>query len=81
MIDETEKLEFKSIATNEIYKEVIAFANTDGGILLIGIGDDGKASELLNVKRSRASSIVRIMIQKGLLKITGRGKNKKITLW
>ena len=49
MIYETEKLEFKSIATNEIYKEVIAFANTEGGILLIGINDDGEPSELLDV--------------------------------
>jgi len=49
MIYETEKLEFKRVATNEIYKEVIAFANTDGGILLIGINDDGEVSELLDV--------------------------------
>ena len=38
---ETEKLELKRIATNDIYKEIIAFANTDGGTLLIGIEDDG----------------------------------------
>jgi len=49
MIYETEKLEFKRVATNEIYKEVIAFANTDGGILLIGINDDGEVSELMDV--------------------------------
>ena len=49
MIYETEKLEFKSVATNDIYKEIIAFANTDGGILLIGINDDGTTSELLDV--------------------------------
>jgi len=49
MINETEKLEFKSIATSQIYKEVIAFANTEGGTLLIGINDDGEPNELLNV--------------------------------
>jgi len=49
MIYETEKLEFKSIATNAIYKEVIAFANTDGGILLIGVSDDGEPEQLVDV--------------------------------
>ena len=30
---ETENIEFKAQITNEIYKEVIAFANTDGGTI------------------------------------------------
>jgi len=36
-------LEFKRKASNpeKIAREMIAFANTDGGILLVGIGDDG----------------------------------------
>lgn len=38
---ETENIEFKSEITNDIYKEVIAFANTDGGIIYIGIDDNG----------------------------------------
>jgi ATP-dependent DNA helicase RecG len=46
---ETEKLEFKAIAHDDIYKEVIAFANTDGGTLLIGINKAGKATPLLDV--------------------------------
>ncbi|MCL1991085.1 MAG: putative DNA binding domain-containing protein [Defluviitaleaceae bacterium] len=49
MLVETEKLEFKEIATNEIYKEIIAFANTDGGRLLIGINDRGELTPLVNV--------------------------------
>jgi len=49
MFHETEKLEFKSIATDDIYKEVIAFANTDGGTLLIGINKAGEAAPLLDV--------------------------------
>ena len=40
---ETENIEFKSGFTEDIYKEVIAFANTDGGILYIGIDNDGNA--------------------------------------
>ncbi|MBP1566109.1 MAG: putative DNA binding domain-containing protein [Oscillospiraceae bacterium] len=38
---ETENIEFKSDITNDIYKKVIAFANTDGGIIYIGVDDNG----------------------------------------
>jgi len=47
MTIETELLELKSIATNDIYKEVIAFANTDGGIILIGF--DGELKKLPDI--------------------------------
>lgn len=40
---ETENIEFKSQFTDEIYKEVIAFANTDGGVIYIGIDNNGNA--------------------------------------
>ena len=46
---ETENIEFKSGFTEEIYKEVIAFANTDGGIVYVGIDNDGNAVGLTNV--------------------------------
>lgn len=46
---ETENIEFKSGFTEEIYKEVIAFANTDGGVLYIGIDNDGNVVGLKNV--------------------------------
>lgn len=48
---ETEITEFKSQFTEEIYKEVIAFANTDGGVVYIGIDDDGNAIGLENVDK------------------------------
>ncbi|MFQ6817783.1 MAG: RNA-binding domain-containing protein [Blautia sp.] len=38
---ESEHIEYKSQIVNDIYKEVIAFANTDGGVLYIGIDDKG----------------------------------------
>lgn len=38
---ESERIEYKSQITADIYKEVIAFANTDGGIIYIGIDDSG----------------------------------------
>ena len=46
---ETENIEFKSGFTEEIYKEVIAFANTDGGVLYIGIDNDGNAVGLSKI--------------------------------
>ena len=49
MIFETENLEFKSRITDDLYKEVIAFANTDGGIIYIGIDNDGNVVGLDNV--------------------------------
>ena len=38
---ESEILEFKSEIVNDICKEIVAFANTRGGELLIGVADDG----------------------------------------
>ena len=43
MTFETENIEFKLQFTDEIYKEVIAFANTDGGVVYIGIDNAGNA--------------------------------------
>ncbi|NLC14573.1 MAG: AAA family ATPase [Chloroflexi bacterium] len=38
---ETSRLELKRAFTEEIKKELVAFANTDGGELIIGLADDG----------------------------------------
>lgn len=46
---ETENIEFKVQVTDEIYKEVIAFANTDGGTIYIGIDDNGNAVGIDNI--------------------------------
>ena len=43
MTFETENIEFKSQFTDELYKEVIAFANTAGGVIYIGIDNNGNA--------------------------------------
>lgn len=48
---ETETIEFKSQFTEEIYKEVIAFANTDGGIIYVGIDNNGTAVGLTDVDK------------------------------
>lgn len=41
MTFETENIEFKSQFTEDLYKEVIAFANTNGGVIYIGIDNKG----------------------------------------
>ena len=38
---ETESIELKAIAQESIKKEIIAFANCDGGTVYIGVADDG----------------------------------------
>ena len=48
---ETENIEFKSGFTEEIYKEVIAFANTYGGIMCVEIENDGNAVGLTDVDK------------------------------
>ncbi len=39
---ENEKIEFKKDYTNEIGKEIVAFANAEGGIILVGVNDNGE---------------------------------------
>ena len=46
---ETENIEFKLQVTDEIYKEVIAFANTDGGTIYVGINDNGDVVGIDNI--------------------------------
>lgn len=48
---ETETIEFKSQFTEEIYKEVIAFANTEGGIVYVGIDNEGNVVGLTDVDK------------------------------
>lgn len=49
MTFETENFEFKSQITEELYKAVIAFANTDGGIVYVGVDDSGNVVGLDNI--------------------------------
>ena len=41
--------EFKELYVSDIKKTVVAFANTEGGILYIGINDAGEVVGLQNV--------------------------------
>lgn len=46
---ENESIEYKSQMTDDIYKEVIAFANTDGGTIYIGVDDEGNWTGIQDV--------------------------------
>ena len=46
---ESEKREYKEQFTEDVYKTVIAFANTGGGVLYLGINDQGFAVGLENI--------------------------------
>ncbi|MDR0469491.1 MAG: putative DNA binding domain-containing protein [Peptococcaceae bacterium] len=49
MANETEMLEYKEIATDDINKSVIAFANTDGGVILLGVDKSGQEAPLADI--------------------------------
>lgn len=49
MLYESENIEFKSEAIPAICKSVIAFANTNGGKLYVGISDDGTINKLVDI--------------------------------
>jgi len=46
---ETERLEFKEIVTDDINKEVVAFANTQGGVVLVDVNKIGLLSPLVDI--------------------------------
>mgnify|MGYP002509472919 CR=1 FL=1 len=46
---ETDVIEFKTTFVNDLNKEVIAFANTNGGEIYIGLDDNGKPCGLKNI--------------------------------
>lgn len=49
MFLESENVEFKLQMVDDIYKEVIAFANTNGGVIYVGIDDNGNVIGLDDV--------------------------------
>ena len=46
---ENENIEFKETFIPEIYKEVIAFANTNGGTIFVGVDDNGNSIGLNDI--------------------------------
>ena len=51
---EDSTIEFKEIFTKDLISELVAFANTKGGLLLIGINDDG---DIVGVKTDEISEL------------------------
>lgn len=49
MLYESERIEYKSQLMDDIYKEVITFANTDGGVIYIGIDNKGNLVGVDNI--------------------------------
>ncbi len=46
---ESERIEYKSQMVEDLYREVIAFANSDGGVIYIGIDNQGNLAGIDNV--------------------------------
>ena len=65
MIYESENVEYKSQMLEDLYKEVIAFANTDGGVIYIGIDDQGNLTGIDDVDETytRLTNGIRDAIQ------------------
>lgn len=65
MQQESERVEYKQQLMDDIYKEVIAFANTEGGIIYIGIDDQGNITGIDNIDETytRLTNGVRDAIQ------------------
>ncbi len=49
---ESNRIEFKAKITDQLVREIVAFLNTDGGKIYIGISDDGKVIGTKNIDES-----------------------------
>jgi len=78
---ESNNIEFKREYTADLKKEVIAFANTSGGVIYVGRDNKDNdfvtneiVQELLSVKQTRAYTIIREMVNEGFIIKRGSGK-------
>lgn len=79
---ETEIVELKSIVMDDIKKEIIAFANCDGGTVYVGVADDGKvlgvenadecALQISNMVRDAVKPDVTMFIHYEMLECDGK---------
>lgn len=79
---ETEIVELKSIVMDDIKKEIIAFANCDGGTVYVGVADDGKvlgvenadecALQIFNMVRDAVKPDVTMFIHYETLECDGK---------
>src|SRR4030042_513999 len=78
---ESVEREFKSdrrqISDNAIYEEVVALANTDGGLLLIGVDDDGPGT---GAKQRTGSTPDPIKLQAAIFNNTVPSINTRVSV-
>lgn len=69
---ESSRLELKKIINNDFKKEIIAFANTDGGEIYVGVAKDGTVVGVENSERDmeRISSMIHDGIHPDLIPFT-----------
>ena len=61
---ETEKIELKRKYTDAIEKEIVAFLNTEGGVLYIGVEDDGTVVGVEKVRRNISNWVLNTWMEK-----------------
>jgi ATP-dependent DNA helicase RecG len=78
---ESQTLEYKQSWRNDCLKAVSAFANSDGGVLIVGLDDKGKPSGLKNFKKLLEDIPNTIRNKLGIIpSIKPNKKNKKDTI-
>ena len=48
--EESDRIELKSIINDDLKKEIVAFLNTHGGTIYVGVNDDGSLNPTLDKK-------------------------------
>lgn len=76
-LDREFKSDIRQISDQEIYEEVVALANTAGGVLLIGVGDDGAVT---GAKPRHGSTTDPIKLRAAIFNRTVPNVNTRITL-
>ncbi len=74
---ESQTVEYKQNWRDDCLKAVSAFANSDGGNLIIGLDDNGKPSGLKNVKRQLEDIPNTIRNKLGIIPSVERNKKNK----
>jgi ATP-dependent DNA helicase RecG len=71
------KSDIRQISDKEIYEEIVAFANTSGGILLIGVDDSGK---VIGAKPRHGKTTDPLKLQSSIFNNTVPNINTRVTI-
>jgi len=77
-LDREFKSDIRQMSDQEIYEEVVALANTAGGVLLIGVGDDGAVT---GAKPRHGSTTDPIKLRTAIFNRTVPNVNTRITVF